>query len=426
MSNEYLIIKNSSKLNGTVSLSGAKNAVLAIMSSLILTEGKSTLNNIPNSHDVQQMILLLKELGTKVSFDITKKQLKIDTSSINNFQVNPKIMNKMRASILVMGPLLARFSKAKVARPGGCLIGTRPINFHLNGFKKMGAIFEENGTFLNATLLPQAQVKQEQRIAFECPSVGATENIMMLAVLKTGTTTIVNAALEPEVIDVITVLQKMGAKIEYGPGLTLKIVGVSKLHPINHSIIPDRLEAGSLILAAAITKGEIYLPDAQPSCMDVFLEKLKSMGHHIDTSHGIKFKACTCPKSVSFKTGPYPSFPTDLQAPMMALQCLANGISEIEETIFENRLLHVQELKKMGAQIDVKNNKAIVHGIEELYGSEVIATDIRASCALALAGLAAQGQTKMTGLHHWKRGYDQLEKKLSTLGGKISFSPISS
>ncbi|MBU1007902.1 UDP-N-acetylglucosamine 1-carboxyvinyltransferase [Candidatus Dependentiae bacterium] len=420
MSNKHLLIKKSPPLNGTVHLAGAKNAVLTIMASLILTNGRSILRNVPDSNDIRQMIQLLTNLGATVTFSPESNILEVNTSSITNFQVSPEIMNKMRASILVMGPLLARFGQAEVALPGGCLIGTRPIDFHLKGFTKLGAIIGQTGHSLHATL---QKTSQENRVILEYPSVGATENIMMCAVLMLGTTTIVNAAFEPEVLDLVSVLKKMGAKITCGPGLTIQITGVHSLRPVVHDIIPDRLEAGSLLLAAAITGGQIHIPNAQPDTMDIFLEKLAQMGHEIDCSHGIYIKATTSPLAINVKTAPYPGFPTDLQAPMMAALTLANGVSEIEETVFENRLIHVQELKKMGAQIDVagtSSRKAIVRGVKTLCGCEVVASDIRASCALALAGLAATGQTKMTGVHHWKRGYDQLEQKLGLLGGNIS------
>lgn len=420
MANEYLIVKKSAPLCGTVNLTGAKNAVLTIMASLILTSGKSRLTNVPVSSDVQQMIQLLTSLGAIVDFDVDKNTLIVDTSTISNFQVSPEIMNKMRASILVMGPLLARFGKAKIALPGGCLIGARPIDFHLNGLKKLGASIEQNGLFLDATY--QKQGCSNSRITFEYPSVGATENIMMFASLLPTTTTIINAACEPEVLDLADVLTKMGAKIDFGPGLQLSVTGANKLNPVTHSIIPDRLEAGSLLLATAITGGDITISNARPDHMDAFLEKLREMGHTIETDNGIHFIATKFPRAVSFKTAPYPGFPTDLQAPMMAALALADGISKIDETVYENRFIHIQELKKMGAQITLEGNTAVVRGTEEIYGGEVIATDIRASCALAIAGLAANGTTKISGIHHWRRGYDQLEKKISALGGDMLLS----
>ena len=279
MSNEYLLVKQSLNLNGTVNIVGAKNAVLVIMASLLLTSGKSEISNVPDSADVHQMIKLLKSLGAKVFFDIQNNFLTIDTINVNKFEVCPEIMNKMRASILVMGPLLSRFNKAKIALPGGCLIGTRPIDIHLKNFSKLGVSFSQQDHFLDAVFC--VDEKKENKIILEYPSVGATENLIMFAVLSKNYTTIVNAALEPEVLDLIEVLKKMGADIEVCAPATLKIKGVDKLNPVKHKVIPDRLEAGSLLLACAITGGQIYLPDAKANHMDVFLEKLREMGHEI-------------------------------------------------------------------------------------------------------------------------------------------------
>lgn len=419
MSENYLVIEQSLALQGEVSLSGAKNAVLVIMASLILTRGKSRLTNVPCSDDVLHMIRLLNELGAEVYFNQQEHCLEIDTSSINSYKVKPEIMKKMRASILVMGPLLARFSKAEIAMPGGCVLGARPINYHLNNFAKMGVDIEMNGDFLTATAIKL----QATKIMLEYPSVGATENIMMAAVLTPGVTRIVNAALEPEVFDLIDVLKKMGARISVLPPATIEIEGVTSLRPISHEIMYDRLEVGSLLIATAITGGEIFIPQAPAYMLDIFLMKLQEMGHSIEVGPqdiGIHLKATKSPKAVSFKTAPYPGFPTDLQAPMMAAQCVAEGTSIIEETVFENRLVHARELQKMGAQIKVEHNTASITGVEELYGAKVIATDIRASCALVAAGLVAQGPTVMTGIHHWTRGYDGLEKKLMSLGARIT------
>lgn len=412
------MIEQSLGLTGSVQLSGAKNAVLVIMASLILTHGKSRLRNVPRSDDVMQMIALLRQLGAQVDFNEQEHVVDVDTSTINTFSVASDIMKKMRASILVMGPLLARFGKAAVAVPGGCVIGTRPINFHLDNFVKMGASMDMHGEFLTAT----APRLKAGKYALEYPSVGATENIMMAATLTQGTTRIINAALEPEVLDLVTILQKMGAHIRILPPATIEIEGVESLSPVDHTIMVDRLEAGSLLLAAAITGGDISIPHARADVLDVFLMKLSEMGHSIEIGAGdlgIRLCATQSPRAVSFKTAPYPGFPTDLQAPMMAAQCLAEGTCIIEETVFENRLLHVRELQKMGAQIRVEHNKAFLTGVDELYGAQVIATDIRASCALVLAGFAAKGTTIMTGIHHWTRGYDALDKKLQSLGGRL-------
>jgi len=429
MSNEYLLVKKSPPLSGTVELVGAKNAVLVICTSLILTNGISILENVPNSADVLLMIKLLEDLGAGVTFEPEKKLLTVDTRTICKFEVKQEIMNKMRASILVAGPLLARFGKAKVAFPGGCLIGARPIDYHLSGFKKMGAFIETHDCFIDLTLKPYQELPKLTRLVLEYPSVGATENLMMLAALNKGETEIVNAAIEPEVLDLIDILTRMGAKIDCSQGQIIKIKGVDKLNPVRHYIIPDRIEAGALLLAAAITGGSVTIPDARADHMDLFLEKLRAMGHKVitgthathDNPHrGITLTATTTPQAVSFKTGQYPCFPTDIQAPMMSILSVANGTSLIEETVYENRLIHIKELQKMGAQITRDGNtKATIRGVDALYGTEVIATDIRASCALVLAGLVAQGQTKITGIHHWRRGYDKLEHKLVAMGALI-------
>ncbi len=429
MSNGYILLKKSPPLSGTVELVGAKNAVLVIIASLILTNGVSVLENVPNSTDVLHMIKLLEDLGAVVTFDPEKNILTVDTKSICRFEVKPEIMNKMRASILVAGPLLARFGKAKVAFPGGCLLGARPIDYHLNGFKKMGTLVEMHDYFIDLTLKSYQELPKLTRLVLEYPSVGATENLMMLAALGKGETEIVNAAIEPEVLDLIDILTKMGAKIDCSQGQVIRIKGVEKLNPVRHAIIPDRLEAGTILLAAAITGGQVSLPDARADHMDLFLEKLREMGHQVVAGSnataelpykGISFVATQSPVAVHFKTTPYPGFPTDLQAPTMAVLSIANGASVVEETVFENRLLHIKELQKMGAQITRENEqKATVRGVEMLYGTEVIATDIRASCALVLAGLVAQGQTKITGIHHWRRGYDKLEHKLAAMGALI-------
>lgn len=415
----YIAIEQSLALHGNVSLIGAKNAVLVIIASLLLTKGKSRLTNVPASDDVIQMIYLMRTLGAQVFFYPHEHVLEVDTTTVSKWAVGPEIMKRMRASILVMGPLLARFGRADIAVPGGCSIGMRPIDFHIKNFKKMGAVIEEAGEYLTAS----ARMLGAHRIVLEYPSVGTTENVMMAATLTPGHTAIINAALEPEVLDLIAVLQKMGAKITLQAPATIFIEGVSSLAPIEHAIIADRLEAGALLLAAAITGGWINLAQAPAYAMDVFLLKLEEMGHEVIVGPqglGVTLKATKEPRAVSFKTGPYPGFPTDLQAPMMAALCLAEGISIVEETVFENRLLHVRELQKMGAQIKADATKAVVTGVDTLFGTSVIATDIRASCALVLAGLAAQGSTVMTGINHWTRGYDGLEHKLGALGASIT------
>jgi len=420
MSNEYIVVGQSLGLQGEASLIGAKNAVLVTIASLLLTDGTSRLSNVPNSQDVLYMIKLLETLGAQVGFDVEKHALEVDTTGVHKYTVPHDIMKKMRASVLVLGPLLARFGKAELALPGGCVIGARPINYHLTNFEKMGVKFD----FLDDSLAGHTKQLKAKKIVFEYPSVGATENIMMAAVLTKGVTKIINAALEPEVLDLIGALKKMGAHITVLPAATIVIEGVQSLKPIEHDVMYDRLEAGALLLAAAITGGNIYLPQAPAYAMDMFLLKLQEMGHEVtvdDGDVGVQLQATPTPKAVSFKTGPYPGFPTDLQAPMMAAQCIAEGTCTVEETVFENRLLHVRELQKMGAQIKVVHNKVFITGVDQLYGTSVIATDIRASCALVLAGFFAEGKTVITGVHHFRRGYESLEKKLAQLGGCIKF-----
>lgn len=418
MQNACLVVKESRPLHGTTTLIGAKNAALVMMASLILTKGKSVLYNVPFSSDIRHMALLLQNLGAELFYDMDMQTLYVDTVDIKQYYVDYNMMKKMRASVLVMGPLLARFGKVSIALPGGCVIGERPINYHLQSFAKMGAQITQMGEVISATI----SKPHSADIILEYPSVGATENVLMLAVQTKGITRIINAALEPEVLDFISLLQKMGAHITIVPPATIEIEGVVSLDPVEHTVVNDRLEAGALLLAAAVTGGSICLPNAPARTLELFLYKLQEMGHIVTIGKdniGVTLHATKDPRAVSFKTGPHPSFPTDLQAPMMVAQVVADGESVIEETVFENRLLHVRELQKMGAHITVEHNKAVVKGIERLYGGPVIATDIRASCALVLAGLIAQGKTVITGIHHWQRGYHDLEHKLKQLGADI-------
>lgn len=427
MIGQHLLVKKAAPLHGSVHLYGAKNAILVIMTSLILTEGTSILENVPNNADVRLMIVLLEQLGAVISFDTEAKRLLVDTARVNKSEVHPEIMNKIRASILVMGPLLARFGIASVAMPGGDLIGMRPINYHLEGFKKLGAIVQLQPPFASAHIDTKQVLPKTVRIVLEYPSVGATENILMLACLRDTETTIVNAALEPEVFDLIDVLKKMGASIVIEPA-TIIVQGVATLYPIRHTVIPDRLEAGTLLLAAAITGGSIDIPNARADHLDIFIEKLRAMGHTVTTGFdtlahlptGIALQATKTPAAVNIKTAPYPGFPTDLQPLMMAALCTAQGISTVEETVYENRMMHTKELGKMGAQIAVEGSTATIRGVDMLYGSNVIAADIRASCTLMLAGLVAEGETKIAGVHHWLRGYDSLDVKLNSMGAQLS------
>lgn len=414
----FLLIEQSLGLDGEVSLIGAKNATLVIIASLILTKGVSVLHNVPASEDVFGMLELMTDLGATVVFDGDANTLEVDTRNIDGHFIKQEIMKKMRASILVMGPLLARFKRAHVAIPGGCVLGARPIDYHIQNFEKMGVKFSEEGHEIKA----KTKKLMARNLLLEYPSVGATENLVMAATLTQGITRIINAALEPEVFDFLEALKKMGARIEIEVPSTIKVTGVKRLKPITHAIILDRLEAGSLLLAGAITGGYVSLPTAPAHSMGLFLMKLQEVGHTIligRNGTGVKIKATKNPQAVSIKTAPYPGYPTDLQAPFMSILCLARGKSVIKESVFEHRLVHGRELSKMGAQVDVEYDTAIVHGVDELYGCSVIASDIRASCALVLAGLVAKGTTMVTGIHHWKRGYQELEKKLQQLGAQI-------
>lgn len=420
MKDGHLKIEQSPALKGEVELVGAKNAVLVTIASLILTTGKSLLHNVPVSADVFEMIELLRCLGAVIFFDTEKHQLFVDTTSLHSWSVSSVMMQKTRTSILVMGPLLARFGKARMGGlPGGDAIGKRPIDYHLKNFIKMGVAIHHEGDYLCADV----DTLTAARIVLEYPSVGATENIIMAATRAQGATKIINAACEPEVLNLIACLTKMGAKINIEAPATITIEGVDVLNPVEHTIMFDRLEAGSLLIAAAATGGEITIPQACADHLDVVLLKLSEMGHTItigENGCGIHLKSTRTPLAVSLKTGPYPGFPTDLQAPMMALQCTASGTSVIEETVFENRFHHAHELIKMGASIVIEHNKAIITGVERLYGAEVIASDIRASTALVIAGLVAHGTTTVFGLNHWKRGYEALEKKLQQLGAHVA------
>lgn len=422
MNHETIHIEQSLKLSGEVTLDGAKNSALVIIASLVMTNGKSRLTNVPDNADVHHMVALLEQLGAQAQFDAALGVLDVDTSTLSGYTVSLDIMKKMRASILVMGPLLARFGRAHIALPGGCTLGARPIDYHLRAFSRMGAEIEVVGDYLHA----RAPHLKPQRFILEYPSVGATENIMMAAALCEGRTFIVNAALEPEVYDLITVLTKMGAQIAVHAPAVIEIEGVQALSPVEHAIMPDRLEAGTLLLAAAATRGSIVIPDAPAYALDVFLDKLSEMGHSIAVGTdgvGVALVATDSPRAVSFKTMPYPGFPTDLQAPMTTVLALASGTSVVHETVYENRLVHVRELEKMGAQITIHGTTATITGVEELYGTSVIAPDIRGSAALIIAGLAARGTTTMTGIHHVRRGYDHIDAKLRALGGRITVMP---
>ena len=409
------IIQGGRHLKGRASISGAKNSALPIMAACLLTEEECSLKNIPNLSDIKIMWQTLEELGARVKR--VKGKLFIDAVNVSQFEAPYDLVRKMRASILVLGPLLARVRRARVAFPGGCSIGRRPINLHLEGLSKMGARMRVKRGYVEATAPTGLQ---GANICLDFPSVGATENLILAACLAKGTTVIKNASCTPEVVDLSRFLRKMGTQIE-GEGTDLiKIKGSKSLSGVSYSIIPDRIETGTLILAAAITRGKITLEKVKPDHSKTLFVKLREMGIMIETSSDEIMVSHQGPfHPVRIKTLPYPGFPTDLQPQLTALVCLSQGTSTITETIFENRFAHLAELRRMGAQIEEIGRGIIVQGIPFLWGCPVSVSDIRGGAALVLAGLAARGETELMGVSHIDRGYEELEKKLSQLGAKI-------
>ena len=414
----YIKIEKSLPLEGTVHLSGAKNASLVIIASLLLTKGISVLKNIPASHDILQMIKLIEQLGAHVTFDIDNNILTVDTTHAEGHSIPSEITATFRASVLLLGPLLARHKKASFGFPGGCRLGARPIDYHIKNLEKMGVIFTYHDNHIEA----HAEKIHPQKLLLEYQSMGATKNLIMVASLTPGITKIYNAAFEPEVFDFIDVLRKMGAQILFEAPSTIVIHGVQTLHPVEHFVMFDRLEAGTLLLAGAITGGYINLPQAPAHAMELFLIKLQEMGHNIIIGHneqGVIIKGTKRPRAVSIKTAPHPCFPTDLQAPIMSALTLCNGTSKVQETVFESRYAHVDELIKLGAHITLNHGVAIIQGVPQLQGTIVNSPDIRGASSLVLAGLIAQGTTIVKNIHHWKRGYESLELKLQMLGASI-------
>ncbi|HEX5019022.1 MAG TPA: UDP-N-acetylglucosamine 1-carboxyvinyltransferase [Candidatus Binatia bacterium] len=416
---DKIIIQGGRHLTGEVAVSGAKNAALPVLISSLLTAEACTYQAIPHLADISTTINLLSGLGVKVDqqrwlngFD----ELTLRADRVGKFEAPYELVKTMRASFLVLGPLLARFGKARVSTPGGCAIGARPIDLHLKGFESLGATIAQTHGYIEATA-PQLS---GAKIYLDLPSVGATENLMMAATLAEGTTIIENAAKEPEINDLADALNKMGAGVKGAGSDIIQIDGVNALHGTTHRIIPDRIEAGSFVIAAALTGGDVWVRGARADHLEAFLIKLKEAGVVLAADEkGIRVQRNGKIKSVDVKTLPYPGFPTDLQAQMMVLMAVADGVSVITETIFENRFMHAQELDRMGAQIKLESNRAVVRGVAELSGAPVMASDLRASVALILAGLVANGTTEVARVYHLDRGYEQIERKLSMLGGQI-------
>jgi UDP-N-acetylglucosamine 1-carboxyvinyltransferase len=415
---DKLVIKGGKRLKGRISVSGAKNSALKLFAASILTSGWVELSNVPHLKDVSTMMTLLSDLGAMVTL-LDNNCVAVDGSRIRSREVSYDLVRAMRASIVVLGPLLGRFGKAKVAYPGGCAIGSRPIDMHIDAFKKMGVDFVIEDGFILAKVGKKGL--QGAEIHFREVTVTGTENVMMAATLAKGRTILHNAAAEPEVQDLAELLIKMGAKIEGAGTRTVIIDGVKKLHGTHHRIIPDRVEAGTYLIAACATKGDIFIRGAIRAHLGTLVDKLREAGAKVEElSDGLRLVMKTRPRAVSFTTEPFPGFATDLQAQMMALACIAEGVSTIEERIFENRMMHVAELRRFGADIAVKSNVAETNGRLKLSGAPVQATELRAAAALVIAALVASGKTKIDGMHHLDRGYEYLEEKLRMLGAKVS------
>jgi len=411
---DKIIVEGGRPLKGEVKISGAKNAALPILISSLLTDGCNTYYNVPDLKDIESAKLLLSNLGAKIETE--KDAVHIDASGFFNHEASYDLVRKMRASILVMGPLLARLKKARVSLPGGCAIGARPVNLHLKGLARLGASIELKHGYIEASTV----CLKGNEIYFDIVTVTGTENLMMAAVFAEGVTVLRNAAREPEVLALADVLNKMGADIQGTGTSVITIKGVSSLRPVSVSIIPDRIEAGTFMTAAALTRGDIKLVNCGSEHMGAVIHKLELTGARIEIEEkGIRVIGSDKIASVDVKTLPYPGFPTDMQAQFMVLMSVAKGLSIISETIFENRFIHVSELKRMGADITVSGNAVLIKGVPLLSGARVMATDLRASASLILAGLVARGKTEVNRVYHLDRGYETIEKKLSQLGAAI-------
>ncbi|MDH4273862.1 MAG: UDP-N-acetylglucosamine 1-carboxyvinyltransferase [Gammaproteobacteria bacterium] len=418
---DKLIIRGGVPLQGEIRISGAKNAALPILCATLLADGPVNISNVPHLHDVTTTMELLGRMGVELMID-ERMRVEINASTIREFVAPYELVKTMRASILVLGPLIARYGRAEVSLPGGCAIGTRPVDLHIRGLQALGAeITVENG-YIKA----RAKRLRGAKICLDLVTVTGTENIMMAATLAEGTTVIENAAREPEVTDLADCLIAMGARI-HGHGTdTITIEGVERLHGANYRVLPDRIESGTYLVGAAMTGGKIRLKDTQPNLLDAVLEKLREAGADIATGpdwitldmHGRR------PRAVNVRTAPYPAFPTDMQAQFTALNVIADGVGMVTETVFENRFMHVLEMQRMGAQIRVEGNTAVCTGVKRITGAPVMATDLRASASLVLAGLVAEGETVVDRIYHIDRGYERIEEKLATLGAQIQRTPV--
>ncbi len=403
-------------LSGEVQISGAKNAALPILCAALLTDEPLCLTSVPHLRDVSTTLSLLGHMGVQVK-NGDANVVTLDARDVHTKEAPYEMVKTMRASILVLGPLLARFGVARVSLPGGCAIGSRPVDLHIKGLQAMGADIHIEHGYIEA----RAQRLKGARIFMDMVTVTGTENLMMAAALADGVTVLENAAREPEVVDMAQCLAKMGAKIEGAGTDVIKVTGVERLHGADHAIVCDRIEAGTYLVAAAMTGGRIKLNNARADLLDAVIEKLRDAGAQVESDEdSISIESTGKLKSVNVRTAPHPAFPTDMQAQFMALNTIADGAASVTETIFENRFMHVQEMRRLGANIEVEGNTALVRGVPYLDGATVMATDLRASASLVLAGLVARGETTIERIYHIDRGYERIEEKLTQLGARIS------
>ncbi|MCP4995778.1 MAG: UDP-N-acetylglucosamine 1-carboxyvinyltransferase [Gammaproteobacteria bacterium] len=417
---DKLIIQGGPPLSGDVRIAGAKNAALPILAATLLADGVMTIGNVPHLHDVTTTMELLGRMGVQLVLD-ERMRVEVDARTIKEFTAPYELVKTMRASILVLGPMLSHFGEANVSLPGGCAIGSRPVNLHIDGLRAMGADIDVDSGYIRA----RADRLKGATLMMDVVTVTGTENLMMAATLADGETVIENAAREPEVVDLANCLNAMGAKVSGAGTDRIVIEGVDRLDGAEYNVLPDRIETGTYLVAAAMTRGSIRIRDTQPDLVEGVLQKLRDAGAEIETGedwitldmHGKR------PKSVDIHTAPYPAFPTDMQAQFTALNAVAEGVGTITETVFENRFMHVQEMQRMGANIRLEGNTAICTGVERLQGAPVMATDLRASASLVLAGLVADGETRVDRIYHIDRGYEIIEEKLAGLGATIRRKP---
>lgn len=418
---DKLIVTGGRPLEGQVWISGAKNAVLPILSATLLADSPMVIGNVPHLQDVTTTMELLGRMGVTLTVN-ERMRIEVDPTTLTRAVAPYDLVKTMRASILVLGPLLARYGEAEVSLPGGCAIGSRPVNLHLQGLEAMGARIEVESGYIRAT----ASRLKGARIVFDQVTVTGTENLLMAATLADGETLIENAAREPEVVDVANCLIRMGARIEGAGTDTIRVIGVERLSGCEYDVMPDRIETGTYLVAGAVTRGHVRTKNTRPELLDAVLLKLVEAGAHIETgSDWIELDMRgRRPKCINLRTAPFPAFPTDMQAQMMTLNTVGTGTGSVIETVFENRFMHAQELQRMGADIRIEGNTAIVTGVEALHGAPVMATDLRASASLILAGLVAEGDTVVDRIYHIDRGYECIEEKLSQIGATIRREPM--